>query len=115
MGMLLSSYLAPLRFSFDILGTKASLSLSSERMPKLQADEELMENAPVLDVGCDFTKGRDIANREQFTDLAKCIRQGGEPEVTGVHGVRALAIMRAMLRSHAERRLVSLEEILEND
>jgi hypothetical protein len=43
------------------------------------------------------------------------LRQGGEPEVTGVHGVRALAIMRAMLRSHAERRLVSLEEILEND
>jgi hypothetical protein len=29
--------------------------------------------------------------------------------------VRALGVMRAMLLSHAERRAVTLEEILEND
>jgi hypothetical protein len=35
--------------------------------------------------------------------------------VNGVHGVRALAVMRAMLRSQAERRSVRMEEILETD
>jgi predicted dehydrogenase len=115
LGILSGSYLAPFRFLFDIEGTKAALSLSSANMPKLQKMEEQMAEGELLDVGVGFLKGRDMANAEQFVDLARCVREGGEPEVTGVHGVRALAVMRGILKSHAERRTVTMEEILESD
>lgn len=114
-GILSGSYMAPFRFVFDIEGTQAALSLSSASMPKLQSMGEQMAEAELLDVGVGFLKGRDLANIEQFTDLARCVRSGGEPEVTGIHGLRALAVMRGMLRSHAEKRVVTLEEILNSD
>ena len=63
----------------------------------------------------DLVEGRLLANREQFDDLVGAIREERDPEVTGRHGVRALAIMRAILKSNAERRIVTIEEILEND
>ncbi len=114
-GVLSGSYTAPFRFLFDIEGTKAALSLSSGSMPRLQAMGEQMAEAELLDVGVGFLKGRDMANSEQFADLARCIRHGGEPEVTGVHGMRALAVMRGMLRGHAEKRTVTMEDMLEGD
>lgn len=109
------SYVSPPYFSFEIQGMEGNLSLSSAHPPTLQARDGQMQDAEVLDVGCDFTEGRHIANREQFEDFARCIREGGTPEVTGIHGVRALAIMRAMLRSHRERRLVTIAEVMGND
>ena len=114
-GVLSGSYTAPFRFLFEIEGTKAALSLSSGSMPKLQAMDAQMAEAELLDIGVGFLKGRDIANSEQFTDLARCIRQGGEPEVGGLHGLRALAVMRGMLRSYEEKRTVTVGEMLETD
>ena len=114
-GVISGSYTAPFRFLFDIEGTQAALSLSSGSMPKLQAVDEQMAEAELLNVGVGFLKGRDVANSEQFTDLAKCIRRGGEPEVGGAQGLRALAVMRGMLRSYEEKRTVTVEEILETD
>ncbi len=114
-GVLSGSYVAPFRFLFDIEGTEGALSLSSASMPKFQAMGEQMAEAELLDVGVGFLKGRDLANSEQFADLARCVRSGGEPEVTGGHGLRALAVMRGMLKSHAERRTVTVEEILSSD
>lgn len=117
-GMLASisgSYVSPFLFSFDIQGMEGNLSLSSARPPMFQGKDGQMHEAEVIDVGCNFFEGRDLANREQFEDFARCIREGGVPEVTGIHGVRALAIMRAMFKSHAERRLVTIEEVMEND
>ncbi|MEE9256747.1 MAG: Gfo/Idh/MocA family oxidoreductase [bacterium] len=114
-GLLAGSYTAPFLFSFGIEGSEASLRLSSERGPLLQKIDEGPEEAEELDPGMGYLEGRRLANSEQFTDLARCVREGGEPEVSGVHGVRALAVMRAMLRSQAERRTVRMEEILETD
>ncbi|MBI3128154.1 MAG: Gfo/Idh/MocA family oxidoreductase [Candidatus Tectomicrobia bacterium] len=111
------SYVAPFNFLFDIHGTEANLSLSTAFMPRLQRSVGKMGGieTETLDVGCDFVEGRNRANREQFVDFARSIREGKDPEVTGVHGIRALAIMRAILKSHAERRAVSVDEILERD
>lgn len=114
-GTLSGSYMSPFRFVFDIEGTKAALSLSSASMPRLQAMDTQMAEAELIDVGTGFLKGRDIANSEQFTDLARCVRQDEEPEIAGVHGVRALAVMRGMLRSRDEKRAVTMDEILETD
>ena len=71
-----------------------------------------MADAEVLDIGYGFWNGRDLGNAEQFSDLRRSIREGGDPEVNGTNGLRALGVMQAMLKSHAEGRAVSMEEIL---
>ena len=114
-GALTGSYMAAFRVGVLIEGTKATLSLTSGGMPTLQRLEEALGDAEEIDIGVGMVAGRELANAEQFTDLARCVREGGEPEVGGEEGVRALGVMRAMLLSHAERRAVTLEEILEND
>ncbi|MEE9275034.1 MAG: Gfo/Idh/MocA family oxidoreductase [bacterium] len=113
--VLAGSYVSPFLFGFEIQGTEANLTLSDARMPELQPKGSRGEDAETLDVGGGFIEGRDIANAEQFADLARCVREGGEPEVGGTQGVRALAIMRAMLKSRDEGRPVTIEEMLEND
>lgn len=115
LGILSGSYVAPFHFRFGIEGTKGALHFSSASPPIFQKMGEQMSEAKALESVPDFWNGRDSANAEQFTDLVRCIKEGGDPEVAGVHGVRALAIMRAMLRSHGERRAVTMEEILESD
>ena len=114
-GILSGSYMSPFRFMLGIEGTKGTLSLSSGGKPAFQAMDVGMAEAEEIEIGIGFWEGRDQANAEQFTDLRRCVRDGGEPEVGGMHGVRALGVMRAMLRSHAERRVVTMEEILETD
>ncbi|OGL60042.1 MAG: hypothetical protein A3J27_12900 [Candidatus Tectomicrobia bacterium RIFCSPLOWO2_12_FULL_69_37] len=116
-GTIAGSYIAPFNFLYSIHGTEANLSLSTEAMPRLlrSVDKIGRVEAETLDVGCSFVEGRGQANREQFTDFARSIREGRDPEVTGIHGIRALAIMRSILRSHAERRTVSVEETLDHD
>lgn len=111
------SYIAPFNFFYAIHGTEANLSLSTEAMPRLQRSVGKMGGveSETLDVGCDFVEGRNRANREQFTDFAQSIREGRDPEVTGRHGIRALAIMRGILKSHTERRAVAVDEILDRD
>ena len=111
------SYIAPFNFVYDIHGTEAKLSLSTTAMPRVQRSVGRMGGVETetLDIGCDFVEGRNRANREQFVDFAQSIRGGRDPEVTGRHGIRALAIMRAILKSHAERRAVAVDEVLDRD
>ena len=111
------SYIAPFNFLYSIHGTEANLGLSTEAMPRLQRSIGKMGHieTEILDVGYGFVEGRNRANREQFTDFVRSIRQGRDPEVTGRHGIRALAIMRSIIRSHAERRTVTIEETIERD
>ncbi len=114
-GSLTGSYMAAFNVGVLIEGTKATLSLTGRGMPTLQRLEAGMDEAEEIDIGVGLVEGRNRANAEQFTDLARCVREGGDPEVGGEQGVRALGVMRAMLLSHAERRAVTMEEIIEND
>ena len=117
MGVVSGSYLAPFHFAFDIQGTEANLSLSTSDNPTLRRPVDLMGGVEsrTVELDHDLVSGRLLANREQFEDMAGAIRADREPEVTGRHGVRALAVMRAILKSNAERRIVTIEEILETD
>ncbi len=117
MGVISSSYLAPFHFAYDIQGTEANLSLSTTENPTLKRPIDLMGGleTKIVELYHDLVEGRLLANREQFDDLVDAIREDRDPEVTGRHGVRALAIMRAILKSNAERRIVTIEEILETD
>ena len=111
-GILSGSYTAPFRFIGSIEGSKGALSFSSGGAPTFQKFEDGMADAEVLDIGYGFWNGRDLGNAEQFSDLRRSIREGGDPEVNGTNGLRALGVMQAMLKSHAEGRAVSMEEIL---
>ncbi len=117
LGCISGSYLAPFHFAFDVQGTEANLSLSTTENPVLKRPVDMMGGveAQTVDLDHDLVEGRLLANREQFDDLVDAIREDRDPEVTGRHGVRALAIMRAILKSNAERRIVTIEEVLAND
>ncbi len=117
LGTISGSYLAPFHFAFEVQGTQANLSLSATENPTLKRPVDMMGGVETQTVAFDhdLVEGRLLANREQFDDLVGAIQEDRDPEVTGRHGVRALAIMRAMLKSNAERRIVTIEEILETD
>ena len=106
------SYLSPMSFTFEIQGSKANLLLSNAHMPRIQKNGQETWESEYINLDFDFISGRNLANREQFVDLYSAIRTGKEPEVTGIQGLRALAIMRAILMSDLEKRSVSIEEIL---
>ena len=117
LGVVSGSYLAPFHLAFDIQGTEANLSLTTTENPTLKRPVDMMGGVETETVALDhdLVEGRLLANREQFDDLAGAIREDRDPEVTGRHGVRALAVMRAILKSSAEKRTVTMEEILETD
>ena len=48
------------------------------------------------------------ALREEMEDLARCIRNGGQPEVGAAEGIAALRFARAALDAHATGRIVRL-------
>ena len=117
LGAVSGSYLAPFHFAFDVQGTEANLSLTTTDNPTLKRPIDMMGGVETETVPLDhdLVEGRLLANREQFDDLVGAIREDRDPEVTGRHGVRALAVMRAILKSSAERRTVTVKEILETD
>ena len=107
--------LAPMSFTFEIQGSKANLLLSNAHMPRIQREGKEAWESEYINLDFDFINGRNLANREQFVDLHSAIRTGKETEVSGIHGLRALAIMRAILLSDLEKRSVSIEEILSKE
>lgn len=118
-GILSSSYVASNRLEMVIEGTHGTLLLSNKAPALIQPIEGYAGNPPLsaetLMVDVDYATGYTIAMKEQFSDLAHCIAHDKEPEVNGLAGLRALAIMRALLKSHHEQRLVTLEEMLTTD
>ena len=65
------------------------------------------------------TKDEDFPNEGtrsytlQMKEFGECVRTGRQPETDGPGGLRALAAIEAMTRSVAERRTVSISEVLE--
>jgi predicted dehydrogenase len=112
LGIISGSYTAPFRFMGSIEGTRGALSFSSGAEPTFQKFKDAMVDAETLDIGYGFWDGRDLGNAEQFSDLRRAIREGGDPEVNGTNGIRALGVMQAMLKSNSEGRTVSMEEVL---
>jgi predicted dehydrogenase len=115
--VLSGSYISSFHVALSIEGTDAVLSLSNKNPPMLQPIEGYGGNAPVIpaesiDIGFNYIDGRSFSVREQFIDFANAIRQNSEPEVGGKEGLRALAIMRAILKSHAEKRVIKIDELL---
>tara|TARA_Y100000590_G_scaffold205896_1_gene233427 strand:- start:96 stop:1127 length:1032 start_codon:yes stop_codon:yes gene_type:complete len=109
------SYLSPMSFTFEIQGSKANLLMSNSHMPRIQREGQEAWEAEYINLDLDFINGRNLANKEQFVDLHSAIRNHEEPEVSGIQGLRALAIMRAILLSDQQKRSVSIKEILNEE
>jgi predicted dehydrogenase len=48
------------------------------------------------------------ALKEELEDFARCVREGGRPEVGGPEGIAALRVVRAVIESHHSGRIVEL-------
>ena len=48
------------------------------------------------------------ALKEELEDFARCVREGGQPEVGGPEGIAALRVVRAVMESHHSGRIVEL-------
>jgi len=88
----------------NIYGTEANLSADLGNVVRIvrggNKGEEVVEGPATDD------------RLEELEEFGECIRTGGQPEVTGEMGLRNLAVVRAALKSHQERRPVTIAEIL---
>ena len=92
-------------YVMNIYGKKASaLYTLSTGMYYLEQGDAMPKHVP-------FEKNDTIA--EQMEEFGDCIRTNGEPEVGGEWASRSLAVIRAGVKSASERRVVTIEEIME--
>lgn len=92
-------------YVMNIYGKKASaLYTLSTGMHYLEQGDAMPKHVP-------FEKNDTIA--EQMEEFGDCIRTNGEPEVGGEWASRSLAVIRAGVKSANERRVVTIEEIME--
>ena len=92
-------------YVMNIYGKKASaLYTLSTGMYYLEQGDAMPKHVP-------FEKNDTIA--EQMEEFGDCIRTNGEPEVGGEWASRSLAVIRAGVKSANERRVVTIEEIME--
>lgn len=102
LGYLGAHYAVPdLRF-VHLLGTKANVRWDRATGLLLESEEgrqalAVAENDTVL---------------EEIEEFARCIRNGGEPEVGGEGALRALAVIEAAVLSNQRRRPVEISELL---
>ena len=92
-------------YVMNIYGKKASaLYTLSTGMYYLEQGDAMPKHVP-------FEKNDTIA--EQMEEFGDCIRTNGEPEVGGEWASRSLAVIRAGVKSANERRVVTIQEIME--
>ena len=92
-------------YVMNIYGKKASaLYTLSTGMYYLEQGDAMPKHVP-------FEKNDTIA--EQMEEFGDCVRTNGEPEVGGEWASRSLAVIRAGVKSANERRVVTIEEIME--
>ena len=92
-------------YVMNIYGKRASaLYTLSTGMYYLEQGDAMPKPVP-------FEKNDTIA--EQMEEFGDCIRTNGEPEVGGEWASRSLAVIRAGVKSANERRVVTIEEIME--
>ncbi|MAI11839.1 MAG: hypothetical protein CBD27_07475 [Rhodospirillaceae bacterium TMED167] len=92
-------------YVMNIYGKKASaLYTLSTGMHYLEQGDDAPKHVP-------FEKNDTIA--EQMEEFGDCIRNDREPEVGGEWASRSLAVIRAGVKSATERRVVTIDEIME--
>lgn len=104
LGYLGSNYASPPVYYVNIYGTGGNLYCNgghSLRYLKAGAEGPVMVEVPAIDT-----------QREELEEFAECALTGKKYEVDGYAGVRALAVVRAALKSNEENRPVSIDSII---
>lgn len=129
------------QFSRMIYGTGGSLSIPSDRsgrplklVQRRQGQDVEIAEAEQLDIALDFTLDETTAKlfgsarptsyqlpwsdidanllAIEYDDFAQAILTGREPEVSGVEGLRSLALMYGFLESERFKRFMHIDELL---
>jgi predicted dehydrogenase len=102
-------YVTPDIYAFRVHGTKGILHCSSTgyRLDVVNGDRLRKEAAE------DFPGEGFASYHEEMNEFGECILKGSRPETGGEEGLRALAVIEAMIRSIRDRRVVDLKEVLQ--
>lgn len=104
LGYLGSNYASPPVYYVNVYGTGGNLYCEGGgRVRYRKADAGAAEDVPVEAVN---------TQREELEEFADCARTGRKPEVDGVAALKALAVVRAALSSHAEGRPVTTARVI---
>ncbi len=103
-GTLLTSTTVPSTNRVGALGTAAAAwnDQDGQRLLIQEISEKAPREEPV---------GQTDTIAEQMADFARCIREGGTPEVNGAAGLRVVAVMEAALKSVKTGKLEDVEQI----
>jgi predicted dehydrogenase len=91
-GTLVSSFFTPWRISLSVHGTEGAAF--ADRDGATLAFQPKGETSPA-----EIALGEVDAVAEQLVEFARCVRQGGRPEVSGVEGLAVVAVLEAAQRS----------------
>jgi predicted dehydrogenase len=91
-GTLVSSFFTPWRISLSVHGTEGAAF--ADRDGATLAFQPQGETSPA-----EIALGEVDAVAEQLVEFARCVRQGGRPEVSGAEGLAVVAVLEAAQRS----------------
>lgn len=103
------SYVTPDEYFLRIYGTKGILHchVSGLKLDTLK-DEKLR-----TELTREFPDEGFLSYREEMTEFGDCVLNSKQPETDGGVGLRALAVIEAMVQSIASRRIIDMKEVLE--
>ena len=104
------SYVTPDEYFLRIYGTKGVLHchVRGLKLELLEGDvlkQELTE---------EFPNEGFASYREEMNEFGDCVLHSKQPETGGGEGLRALAVIEAMVQSIATRRVIDMKEILQS-
>ncbi|MGQ9456015.1 MAG: Gfo/Idh/MocA family protein [Armatimonadota bacterium] len=104
LGYLGSNYATPSVFYINVYGTEGNLYC--ENGGQLSCKRSGSNNREQIQLHPVDTQ------LEELEEFGECSRTGRQPEVDGIAAIKALAVVRAALRSDEERRPVSIVEVM---
>lgn len=104
------SYVTPDEYFLRIYGTKGILHCSVNGLKLDLLEGDTLRTALTKE----FPNEGFSSYREQMNEFGDCIMNSKQPETGGPEGLRALAVIEAMVQSIATRRVIDMKEILQS-
>jgi predicted dehydrogenase len=103
------SYVTPDEYFLRIYGTRGILHCHVSGLKLDVLEGETLQTAMTKE----FPDEGFSSYREEMTEFGDCVIHSKQPETGGEVGLRALAVIEAMVQSIATRRIVDMKEVLE--
>jgi UDP-N-acetylglucosamine 3-dehydrogenase len=106
-GNLQSHYVIPEVYEYKIFGTRGTIYVFESELQL-----KYIENGKIKLKYYSFDEFKDNSFDHEINEFAQCILNNKKPEVDGLVGLKALAVIEAMILSHKEKRTVEIKELL---